>query len=113
MAVHLFIHVYVCACVCVCMCVYLHDCVCVCVYCLLPSGLCVLVFIYVCISVCYTDRLGSAPTGKEVGAGIDKAVNEVIGRINRDPKGTMIISSCQSVCLSVCLSGEADRRVGC
>lgn len=30
-------------------------------------------------------------TGKEVGVCIDKAVNEVIGRIDTDPKGTMSI----------------------
>lgn len=37
---------------------------------------------------------GSGPTGKEVGVGIDEAVNKVIGRINGDPKGTMSISVC-------------------
>lgn len=39
--------------------------------------------------------------GKEVGVGIDKEVNEVIGRINGVPKGTMSISACRSVSLSV------------
>lgn len=43
---------------------------------------------------------GSGPAGIEVGVSIDKAVNEVIGRINRGPKGTMSISACWSVSLS-------------
>lgn len=42
--------------------------------------------------------------GKEVGGGIDKAVNEVIGRINGDPRGNN-----EHVCLSVCGSGG----IGC
>lgn len=61
----------------------------------------------------HANRSGSGPTGKEVGGGIDKAVNEVIGRINGDPKGTMSISACRSLSLSVCLSAWGSRRVGC
>ena len=54
------------------------------------------------------DRSLSGLTGKEVGGGIDKAVNEVIGRINGDPKGTMSISTYLPTYLSVCLSVEAE-----
>lgn len=41
----------------------------------------------------WTDREGG-------GGGIDEAVNEVIGRINRDPRGTMSPPVCLSVCLN-------------
>lgn len=39
-----------------------------------------------------------------MGVSLDKAVNEVIGKINVDPKGRMSISSCR-----ICLSGEIEK----
>lgn len=88
----------------------IHLCVCV-----LSPGLYVSLYVYVCAQVCAlfcscafsrtctqpnADWSGSGPAGIEVGVSIDKAVNEVIGRINRGPKGTMSISACWSVSLS-------------
>lgn len=96
----------------------IHLCVCVCV---LSLQACVLVSMYMCVHKCVLCSLhalsvehalsqtcsqpnanwsGSGPAGIEVGVSIDKAVNEVIGRINRGPKGTMSISACWSVSLS-------------
>lgn len=88
--------------------------------CALSPGLCVSLYVYVCAQVCALfsscafsrtctqpnmqsakrELIGSGPAGIEVGVSIDKAVNEVIGRINRGPKGTMSISACWSVSLS-------------
>lgn len=101
----------------------IHLCVCGCKFQLSP-GLCVFIF-YRCVFSCVHTlpvenalshtriNWGSGPTVKEVGGCIDKAVNEVIGRINGDPKGTMSISACRGGCLSVCLSVCSSRRVGC
>lgn len=64
------------------------------------------------------DRSGSGPTEKEVGVSLDNAVNAVIGRINRDPEGTVSISGCR-ICLSVwrskgrqqpCVLGETETE---
>lgn len=54
---------------------------------------------------------GSGPTGKEVGVGIDKAVNEVIGRINGDPEGPMSIPACRCVSLRRSVWGKQKGRV--
>lgn len=64
-----------------------------------------------CVSVCRSIGVWT-DTGKEVGVCIDKAVNEVIGRIDTDPKGTMSVSSCGSVSLSlsVCLEKQWETE---
>ncbi|KAM7391488.1 hypothetical protein PAMP_022174 [Pampus punctatissimus] len=55
------------------------------------------------------DRSRSGLMRKEVGAAIDKAVNEVIGRINGDPQGNNE-HFCLPVCLSVCLSVALEKQ---
>jgi len=90
--------------------------------------LCVFVLVFFILSLCVflrshttsrpctqpqADRSGSGR--REVGVGIDKAVNKVIGRINGDPEGTMSVSAWQSVSLAAGLSawrGGGVRRSG-